>query len=126
MRKFLLVFLLLISFCYAQMGVDKALKLAKEQEKNLLVFIYSDYCYYCNKMEKYTLEDKEVKKYLEERFIIIKINQNDTQLLRDDLETGFVPITYILDYEDGEILLELPGRKDKKTFMSIVKDTLLE
>ncbi len=108
------------------MGVDKALKLAKEQEKNLLVFIYSDYCYYCNKMEKYTLEDKEVKKYLEERFIIIKINQNDTQLLRDDLETGFVPITYILDYEDGEILLELPGRKDKKTFMSIVKDTLLE
>ena len=126
MKKIFLVYLLLFSFAYSQMGVKKALNLAKEQEKNLLVFIYSDYCYYCTKMERYTLEDKEVKKYLEERFIIIKINQNDRELLRDDIETGFVPITYILDYEDGEILLELPGRKDKKTFMSIVKDTLLE
>lgn len=126
MKKSLLIFLLLVSFAYSQINIDKALKEAKKQEKNLLVYIYSEYCYFCNKMEKYTLEDKEVKKYLKEKFIIIKIKQNDTHLLKKNLKTDFVPITYILDYEDGEILLELPGRKDKETFISIIKDTLLE
>jgi thioredoxin-related protein len=127
MIKALLTFIFLFSFTYAQnLSVNEALEIAKKQEKNLLVFIYSDYCYYCESMEEDTLEDDEVKEYLNKRFILLKINQNEKERLRDDLETGFVPITYVISYEDGEILLELPGRKDKKTFISIIKDTLLE
>lgn len=127
MRKFLVSLFLLSSILFAQnISLKDALKEAKATNKDVLLFIYSDYCYYCENMLKNTLEDKEVVSFINERFVFIKINHNRTDLLRKDIKTNFTPITYIISGEDGEILLELPGRKDKKTFISIVKDTLLE
>ena len=127
MKRVLLVLLLLFNFSYSQdLSIKEALKIAKEKEKDLLVFIHSEHCYFCRDMQKNTLDDKEVKEFIDKRFIFLKIDQDDKELLRDDLNTDFVPITYIISYEDEEILLELPGRKDKATFISIVKDTLLE
>lgn len=127
MKKVVLLLFIVFNFTFlnANQSLESAIQKAKDVDKDVLLFIHSEYCYFCKDMIRNTLEDKEVKKFIDERFVFIMVNQRDKNLLRDDIKTSFVPITYIIS-QDGEILLELPGRKDKKTFISIIKDTLLE
>lgn len=127
LKKIVFTLSLFTSFLFADYkSLDEALIEAKKQEKDLLLFIHSKHCFYCKDMIKNTLNDEEVKEFIEKRFIFLMVEDYQRNLLRKDIKTNFVPMTYLISGEDGEILLELPGRKDKKTFISIIKDTLLE
>lgn len=127
MKKLLFIFLVTCNFLFAEFqSFDEALNEAKKQEKDLLLFVHSEHCFFCKDMIRNTLNDKEVKEFIKKRFVFLMVEDYQKSLLREDIKTDFVPITYIISEEDDEILLELPGRKDKKTFISIIKDTLLE
>jgi thiol:disulfide interchange protein len=56
---------------------DSALVEAKEQQKFVLVDVYTDWCVYCKKLDKEVYTDPAVKKYLSEHFIVVKANAED-------------------------------------------------
>lgn len=128
MKKSVVLFILSFSLLFGQMeglkiqkDLPTALKLAKKEQKDILLFIYSNHCWYCNKMKKNTFSNKKVIEMINENFIFV-MEEDYSKNLSNKYKTDFVPITYIIGYEDNDVLLELPGHKDIKTFIQIIPD----
>jgi thioredoxin-related protein len=102
-----------------------AMKEGKEKSKNILLFIYSDFCPYCDRMKQETFSDKVLVKYINRNNIFVMENQNSKNLSKK-FSTDFMPITYIISYEDGEILQELPGYKSANFLKNILNDCVVE
>jgi thioredoxin-related protein len=101
------------------------LQQAKEQSKNIILFVYSDFCPYCDKMKSKTLSNKSVIRRINDKDIFIMENQN-SPTLPAKFKKGFVPMTYIISYEDGEILQELAGYQSAVTLKNLLSDCVAE
>jgi thioredoxin-related protein len=53
---------------------DEGLKKAEEENKNIMINFYTQWCGFCKKMDKYTFGDEEIKKILVEGFVPIKVD----------------------------------------------------
>lgn len=82
---------------------------AKEKNKPLYVFVYSDECSWCKKFEMQTLETKTIQEILEKVFIPVAINQVNQPELAKKLGVKLVP---------GNILLT-PDKKNYYVFMDL-------
>jgi thiol:disulfide interchange protein len=60
-----------------QPDFDKALLEAKEQNKFVLVDVFTDWCVYCKKLDREVYTDAAVSKYLNDRFICVRANAED-------------------------------------------------
>jgi len=88
---------------------------AKEKNKPLYIFVYSDECSWCRKFETQTLEKETIRNILEKEFIPIAINQVAQPELAKKLGIKLVP---------GNILLT-PERKKLLRFYGFVTETAL-
>jgi thioredoxin-related protein len=52
---------------------DEALKIAKEQDKYLLVFFTTNWCKFCKLMKKNTFTDPEVFQLMDEKFVLAQV-----------------------------------------------------
>jgi len=57
---------------------EDGLKKAKEEDKIILVDVYTTWCGWCTKMEKDTYEKDSIQKLIGENFVPIKINPETT------------------------------------------------
>jgi thioredoxin-related protein len=55
-------------------GFEDALKQAKEQNKKVIVDIYTDWCGWCFKMDRDSYRNKDISKIIEDDFIFVKLN----------------------------------------------------
>jgi thioredoxin-related protein len=53
---------------------DEALKLAKAEDKKVIVDIYTDWCGWCKKMDRDSYGSKDIKELIEDNFIFIKLD----------------------------------------------------
>ncbi len=53
---------------------DDGMAKAKKEKKLILVDFYTDWCGYCKKMDAETYSNENVIKYLNEKFVLIKLN----------------------------------------------------
>lgn len=60
-----------------QPDFDKALLEAKEQNKFVLVDVFTDWCVYCKKLDREVYTDQAVSKYLRDKFICVRANAED-------------------------------------------------
>lgn len=56
------------------LGFDEGLKLAKERNKKVIVDVYTDWCGWCKRMDKDAYGNADVKKLIEENFILVKLD----------------------------------------------------
>lgn len=93
-------------------GVEKA----KEAKKDLIVFTYTDYCPWCDRMKAHTLEDFNVVDYVVDNFVFSKVNR-DTGDLPKKMVSQYIPTTYILDPNTLEIKKRIVGYKSPEEFL---------
>jgi thioredoxin-related protein len=55
-------------------GFDEGVALAKEQNKKVLVDVYTDWCVWCKKMDKEVYPDRGVGQSINQNFIAVKLN----------------------------------------------------
>lgn len=53
---------------------DEALKLAKSQNKMVIVDVYTDWCGWCKKMDKESYSNSDVKKIIDDNFILVRLD----------------------------------------------------
>jgi len=58
---------------------DDALSDAKEQNKMVIVDVYTDWCGWCKKMDKDTYSDGDIKDLLEDNFVYVKLNAESSE-----------------------------------------------
>jgi len=119
MKKLLILFLLLFNsslYCKEDVWVhnyDEALRLAKEQNKDIYLFIGADVCNFCEKYKKQTLSKQEVMKRLRKDYIPLYLSR-DQHFIPKQYEKYGVPRHYFLDkfekvFFDTQGLLEVAG-----------------
>lgn len=111
-----------------------------QQQKPVLIDLYTDWCHWCKVMDKKTYTNDKVKAYLEEKFYIAKINAetkdvlnwknkdyayndlykiNDFALYVTNGQTGF-PSTVIITDKDAEPI-QIAGFLEPKELEPILK-----
>jgi thioredoxin-related protein len=56
------------------LNFEEALKTAKEQNKKVIVDVYTDWCLWCKKMDRDAYTDPEIKELISDNFIFVKLN----------------------------------------------------
>lgn len=52
-------------------------QLQKQQERNMVVFVYTEWCAYCKAMEQTTFRDKDLIKILNDQFYFVRFNAEE-------------------------------------------------
>ena len=102
------------------MAFDAAAEKAKRENKHMIVDVYTTWCGWCKVMERQTYTNAEVVSYLNENFVLAKVNGESSAELHYKGEamtertfarkvgvTGF-PTTYFLK-PDADIIGGAPG-----------------
>ncbi|AGK61983.1 hypothetical protein Asulf_02018 [Archaeoglobus sulfaticallidus PM70-1] len=98
---------------------DEALELSKKNNKYVFIYFYSETCPYCKLAEK-VLNDEEVAKEIENRFIPVKTDElmRYSHFFKDQQRIG-TPSFLILDSNGNAIDLRV-GYMDKETFLKFI------
>lgn len=113
-------------------GIEDGMEKAKKEGKSILMFFYTDWCVYCKKMDNMVFNDPEVSKYMNEKFINIRVNpeknkeqisvmgqkMNPVQFMQQIGASGF-PTTMFWDKKQKPLTV-LPGFTEKDTFLSVI------
>ena len=74
----LILSFLFFQFSYAQkvnwITIEKAQELQKKVPKNIIMDVYTSWCGPCKLMDKYTFQNPDVAKYLNDNFYSVKFN----------------------------------------------------
>ncbi|MFT5167882.1 MAG: thioredoxin-related protein [Saprospiraceae bacterium] len=92
MRKFLIpIFIIVIaiasfSFTYKVDKVqwyswEQAMELAQADHKKIIVFIHTDNCVWCAKMENATFNETHISSYINEMYLPVKFNAQDKETI---------------------------------------------
>ncbi|MBN2782292.1 MAG: thioredoxin family protein [Campylobacterales bacterium] len=122
MRLFLISLFFSLSLFANELGWDndykKALADAKVENKDVYVLITSSDCRWCRKFESTTLQDKEILKYLDSRYILVHLNR-DFDEMPEYFQAKRVPTHYFVT-KDEEVIHTFPGfwsSEDFKVFL---------
>lgn len=85
------------------LNFDEALKIAKEDHKMVLLEVVSTNCKFCNQMREEVLAQEEVRKKIEENFVLAQVNMDQEPLplgLSEQMTPMFVFISEDENVED--------------------------
>jgi thioredoxin-related protein len=110
----------------------EGLKEASATNKKVLVDVYTDWCGWCKKMESDTYSDRQVQDYLNEKYVLVKLNAEssqkeivDTTVVTDaQLASAFgvngYPTTIFLT-SSGQPITAAPGYMKPDEFLHVLK-----
>jgi thioredoxin-related protein len=101
-------------------GYDEGISLGKQQNKKIFLFFWVEWCKYCEKMEKDTLNKPEIASYLNESFIPVKVNTDTEQDVAIEYFVRGLPTSWFVG-EKGEKISNLPGYVSPEMFLPILK-----
>ncbi len=124
----------------ADAGADikKAVEMAKQENKNVMIFIGGNWCPWCLKLNKFIHEDTDLKTALYDHYKVVKMNydkknQNLPTLAKLDFPQRFgFPVIVILDQEgkrihtQNSVYLEEEKSYNKKTLLGFFGDWTVE
>lgn len=118
-------FILILVFSFSSLwGVEfhsyaDALEIQKTNKKIIMIKIVRDDCRYCENMQTNVCENAEMYKWLEERFILVKVNldKNDVPL---DIKVSFTPSFYFVN-KDQQIVKMIPGAWSIEDFKDLTR-----
>jgi len=113
------------------LSYNDGLTLAEKENKYVLINFYTDWCGYCKKMDKETYSKEEVKKILNENFVVVKVNaESDNKVIENGEEiterelaklyqvSGY-PTTWFLESNHNRVA-PLPGYVTTEQFIPVL------
>lgn len=121
MSRFIVVLIISISTTYAIEfhSYRDAIALQKKNHKVIMLDIVRTHCHYCIDMQKNVFDNPSMSKWLEERFIVVKIN-HDSDKLPLGIEVNFTPSFYFID-KNQKILKTIPGAWNIEDFKDLTR-----
>lgn len=113
-------------------NIDNIVKTAHKSNKSVILYLHRIGCSYCNSMQEFTLDDDEVKEYINKKYKLVKVNVSlkDTITYKGKVSGGiclakrirynFYPSTLFLD-ENANIKYATVGYKNESKFLVILK-----
>lgn len=93
----------------AQKDIDSAVKMARNNGKNVLIQVGGNWCPWCLRIHKFINSDVEIKKFLQEGYEYVLVNfskenknEEAISMLQNPIRFGF-PVFIVLD-GDGKVI----------------------
>lgn len=117
-RKIIIPVLILVlnaGLIFSQNSFEDVLKKAASENKRVIINVYTDWCTWCKKMDSEAYSNSEVKKLLEENFVLYKLDAegknkltyNGKKYTEEELsqlfEVSSLPSTVFLE-PDGKLI----------------------
>ena len=122
MNKFVLVILLSFTSLFAVEfhAYEDALKLQKKSNKIIMIDVVRTGCHYCEDMDKKVFQNAAMSRWLDERFISVKMNL-DKEKLPLGIKVNFTPTFYFIN-RNNKIVKTIPGSWNIEDFKDLTKD----
>jgi len=101
---------------------EKALSLAKESHKIIMLKLTSSDCHYCKKMERTVMLNREVRSLLNKHFIPVNIDVEKDELPRG-LKHKVTPTFFFIN-KDKKIISKIQGAWNKQDFIELLEMVL--
>ena len=88
--------------------VGRAWKTAQATNRPLLLFVTSSHCPYCRRMESDTLSDPDVVRRINDSYVPVVLNSQDSSAITARLQVRAVPTTLVM-LPDGRIVDRIQG-----------------
>jgi len=112
---------------------NDGMALAAKEQKPVVIDFYTGWCHWCKVMDKETFSNSEVKKYLAENFVTIRVDAESrtgelvykgqtytpVDLARNFGVSGYPSLAYL--GRDGELVTVVPGFVPAKNFLPLLK-----
>ena len=128
--KILITLLTLFSFIYAAQidefaaevnylrNYETAIKMAKAQNKLVMLVVVADYCPWCKKFERKTLKDSSVMAKVNENFVSIVIDKyKDKGKYPEEFRAPLIPAVFFINPKDQKSLFETVAYMKPDEFM---------
>ena len=124
--KFLLTFIMIYSLSFSVQieeaeNYKDALQKGKQQNKMVLMFVYNEFCPWCEKMKRETFTDPKTIAFINKKYIFLKVDQ-DKDKFPARFNPRFIPTTYLIDPKTREEEYALYGFKSTKDFINELQD----
>lgn len=96
---------------------NKAINIAKKEHKDLLVVLVSDGCPFCHHLVDTILTKKDIREYINKKYIKLIINKDTNKNYPKKLSRPFEPVTYIIDPSSGQIIDEIDGWQEEESYL---------
>ncbi len=118
------VALFLIPLClgYTDLLADAysdTLKRAKMEDKPVALYFYSDYCSYCDLMDREVLGDREISAIIKTSLVFLRINADKQSGLARKYNIRGYPTTWLLE-PSGKRIVQIPGYVNKKDYRLVL------
>ncbi len=121
MNKFVLILVVSVCSLFAVEfhSYEEALKLQKKSKKIIMIDIVRNGCHYCEDMDRDVFQNAAMSKWIEERFISVKMNI-DKEELPLGIKVDFTPMFYFVNAEK-KIVKKIPGSWNIEDFKDLTK-----
>ena len=89
---------------------EKALQIAKKENKMVYLFIGADKCIHCDRFKEQTLSNKELIETMREDYVLLYMSR-DRHNIPDGFEKYGVPMHYFLN-ADGKVTAHIVGSRE--------------
>lgn len=100
-------------------GLDKGFQIAQQENKPIAVYFWAIWCQYCARFQSDTLGNPQVKKILEEDYVLVAMDLDVDRDVSGRYGVGYPPYVLFLDGK-GDVLERIPGAVDADYFLPIV------
>lgn len=100
-----------------------AIEIAKKQKKMVMLLVVADYCPWCKKFERKTLQTAEVDVKVKENFIPVVIDKYKDSYPQE-FKSPVIPSVFFIDPLTQKPLTSTVAYMKKKEFLSNVDDAL--
>ena len=98
---------------------EEAIKVQEKNSKIIMIDVVRTHCQYCVRMDKNVFQDEDMSKWVDERFIPVKINL-DMDDMPLDVEVNMTPTFYFLN-KDKKLIKVIPGSWNIQDFKDLTK-----
>jgi len=106
-----------------QLYGEKTFAAARSQGKPLFVFVYADWCQWCEKLERETLETPQIRQWLADNYMPVAVDFDRQPKLARQLGARLVP-TIVLITPEGEKLSRFYGFQDAQSMADTLQQVL--
>ncbi len=109
-----------IKFHRAAAGLEEGFQIAKQEDKPIMMYFWAIWCQYCARFQTNTLGNPEVKKILEEDYVLVSMDLDEDKEVTRQYGVSYPPYLIFMDKE-GKILERVPGAVEADYLLPIVQ-----
>ena len=108
-----------IKFHRAAAGLEEGFQIAQQENKPVMMYFWAIWCQYCARFQTDTLGNPQVKKILEEEYVLVAMDLDIDREVAQQYGVSYPPYLVFMDTK-GNVLQRVPGAVEADYLLPIV------